>query len=179
MGIRGPAGPCSAVLADALDMVRVYSGNQAPLGERDMTHQLLAWLSGDNTLLSGLGLQWASGLLALGIIGILLNDKARKPSAFAPVALRRQQLERDHLFDHAPDMICVAGFDGYLKQVNQAFTQMLGWSREDLLSKPYLEWVHPDDRETSIAANERLLQGESLISFEVRWLQWSAVTAQR
>ena len=42
----------------------------------------------------------------------------------------------------------IAGFDGYYKRVNPAFEQTLGYPSEELLSRPFLDFIHPDDHES-------------------------------
>src|SRR5581483_6354184 len=51
----------------------------------------------------------------------------------------------ERLFALTQDLLCVAGADGYFKQVNPAFTRILGWPSELLLAHPFLQFVHPDD----------------------------------
>ena len=50
-------------------------------------------------------------------------------------------------------LLCVAGVDGYFKRVGPAWTAKLGWSVEELLSRPFAEFVHPDDRPGVDTAN--------------------------
>lgn len=100
--------------------------------------------------------------------------------------LRRQKRiegERNRLFNHSLDMLFVAGFDGYFKQLNPAWTRTLGWSQKELLAKPWLDLVHPEDREATIKAGDDLRQGRELHSFEnrylhkdglSRWLSWNS-----
>ena len=87
-------------------------------------------------------------------------------------------------FDLSLDMVCLAGVDGYFKDLNPAWERTLGYSREELLTKPYLDFVHPDDRESTIAEATRLSKGEPVVSFENRyraadgswkWLFWKSV----
>ncbi|MGB5814233.1 MAG: PAS domain S-box protein [Thermoanaerobaculia bacterium] len=87
------------------------------------------------------------------------------------------------MFDLSLDMLCVAGIDGYFKEVSPAFTLTLGWSRKELLSKPFFDFVHPDDVEPTAEVLQSLAEGEELVDFEnryrhldgsYRWLQWRA-----
>ena len=79
-------------------------------------------------------------------------------------------------------MICVAGFDGRFKAVNPAFERTLGYSPDELLARPFTEFVHPDDRQATLEAFRSVLDGDEVTTFEnryitkagsQRWLQWS------
>lgn len=88
------------------------------------------------------------------------------------------------LIDLSLSLICVAGADGYLKYVNPAWETLFGYTREELLSRPYLDFVHPEDRIATAAEAAHITSGRGTISFENRylckngsykWLLWSAV----
>ena len=96
------------------------------------------------------------------------------------------QEERDRYFDLSRELICVLGFDGFLKTVNPAWKWTLGFSDEEMMSKPFIELVHPDDRPATDAENEKLMDGGETIYFENRllakdgswrWFAWSARAA--
>jgi PAS domain S-box-containing protein len=98
-------------------------------------------------------------------------------------ARRRVQLERDRFFNVTRDMLCIAGFDGHFKRVNPAWEKALGYTSDEMVSRPFLDFVHPDDREKTISETVKLGQGGEVISFEnryrckdgtYRWLLWSA-----
>jgi PAS domain S-box-containing protein len=101
--------------------------------------------------------------------------------------LRRRRAERqvDDIFDLSLDLLCVAGLDGYFKRVNPAFEHTLGYRAAELLSRPFLELVHPDDRERTAKAVGDLTEGRRIAEFEnryvrgdgaVRWLHWNVRT---
>ncbi len=59
-----------------------------------------------------------------------------------------QQLRK--FFDLSLDLFCIANAEGYFIEVNPAFTRTLGWSREELLSRPLLEFVHAEDQQKTV-----------------------------
>jgi PAS domain S-box-containing protein len=90
------------------------------------------------------------------------------------------------LFELSLDALWIAGFDGYLKLANPALERMLGYTQEELLSRPFIERVHPDDRESVDAVLAQLAAGKDIVGFEcrqlcadgsVRFLAWSTRTA--
>jgi PAS domain S-box-containing protein len=100
--------------------------------------------------------------------------------------MERKRLEEElgRFFDLSLDMMCVANFDGYFKRLNTAWERCLGYSRDELLSRPYLEFVHPDDRNLTTNEKDKLSVGGQVINFEnryrakdgtYRWLEWCCV----
>ncbi|MGH9861833.1 MAG: PAS domain S-box protein [Candidatus Acidiferrales bacterium] len=82
---------------------------------------------------------------------------------------RRLEAEQQRFFAVSNDLLCVAGFDGFFKRLNPAWTKTLGYSMEELLSRPYLEFVHPDDRAGTLAEADKVAGGASVVLFENRY----------
>lgn len=91
-------------------------------------------------------------------------------------------------FQVSLDMMCIAGTDGYFKQVNPAFTECLGFEEEILLKKPFVEMIHPDDLPGTGEAITKLKEGQLVVRFENRylhrdgnylWLEWNAVPDEK
>ena len=102
---------------------------------------------------------------------------------------RRAEEELDQLFTLSLDMLCIAGFDGYFKRINPAWEGTLGIPKEELLSRPYVDFVHPDDREATIREARKTDQGE-LTQFHSKiviarpdgtylWLLWKCDSEQK
>jgi PAS domain S-box-containing protein len=72
-------------------------------------------------------------------------------------------------FEVSQDMLCIAGTDGFFKRVNPAFERILGWSSEELLSRSFLDFTHPDDLASTQREIDHLAQGIPTISFENRY----------
>lgn len=75
----------------------------------------------------------------------------------------------ERFFDYAIDMLCVADASGYFLKVNRAFERVMGYSREELLERPFVEFVHPDDRADTIAETKRLSTGQLTFKYENRY----------
>ncbi len=86
-------------------------------------------------------------------------------------------------FEFSNEMLCLADHRGYFTRVNQAWIKTLGWSAEELTSRPYFDFVHPDDLEATIREASLLQIGHESVRFEnryrcpdgsYRWLAWQA-----
>lgn len=86
------------------------------------------------------------------------------------------------LFDLSHDAFCIAEFDGYLRRANPAFARSLGYTLEELLARPFMDNVYPDDVESVEAVLAELAAGNDIVGFEcrevcadgsVRWFEWS------
>jgi PAS domain S-box-containing protein len=116
----------------------------------------------------------AVGVVLAGLAGALGLYAGRRA---------RAQAEADRIFNLSTDLIAVADFDGHFTRVNPAFERTLGYSSEELCTRPYAEFVHPDDRARTKRATDELSDGREVVEFEnrylradgsLRWLEWSA-----
>jgi PAS domain S-box-containing protein len=91
--------------------------------------------------------------------------------------------ELSQFFDLSIDMLCIAGVDGRFRRVNPAWEGVLGWDAQTLVSQPFVDFVHPEDVERTIAETAALARGVDSVHFENRyrckdggykWLSWKA-----
>jgi PAS domain S-box-containing protein len=91
----------------------------------------------------------------------------------------------DNFFDVAIDMLCFLNFNGYFKRLNPAWERTLGFTREELMSHPFIDFVHPDDRERTLKQNAAVRGGGRALGFEnryrcrdgsYRWFRWNAAS---
>src|SRR6266508_501377 len=83
---------------------------------------------------------------------------------------KRAEEELESFFRLSLDMLAVADFDGYFKRLNPVWERVLGWSREQLLARPYLDFVHPEDREATLYAAARDVTEKRLAEEEIEKL---------
>ncbi|MBE9126796.1 MULTISPECIES: PAS domain S-box protein [unclassified Coleofasciculus] len=116
-------------------------------------------------------------------------DREGKPYEYISICkdiTEQKQAEEDQerFFKLSPDLMCVLGFDGYFKRVNPTFEKTLSYSAAELLSKPLISFVHPEDRATTLAELEKLAQKSPTVRFENRyrckdgsykWLSWNSL----
>lgn len=104
-------------------------------------------------------------------------------AAIGQLAARSKQLlaQRDGLLHLSLEPLCIADLNGNFRSVNQAMVEILGWSNRELCSRPFLEFIHPDDQVRTKAAFQDFPEGRSVVDVENRyrtkdgdwrWLHW-------
>jgi PAS domain S-box-containing protein len=118
-------------------------------------------------------LSWTVALLLLGtLLGIFVDHR------------RQLEAEIERNFNESLDLLGTADLNGKFTRVNQAWERLLGHSPETICSRPFIEFVHPEDREATIAEAAALAEGaRDTVRFRnryraadgtYRWLEWSA-----
>ena len=116
------------------------------------------------------------------MIGAMLDITDRQRTDEALIE-SEEKLRR--MFSFADYMVCVADLGtGHFTKISPAFTRHLGWSEEELLSKPFIDFIHPDDiQKTAEIVKDQLARGVEVLNFEnryrtksgdYRWFEWSA-----
>ena len=131
----------------------------------------------------------------IGVLVLGLNKDEQWPGSFNQLfenvclllgaEIKRKQLEQelDQVFSFAPDIICIINKEGFFTKINPAASELLGYSQQELLSVPFLQFVHPDDRANTLKVNHELLTGNTTLQFDnrfvtktekIKWLCWSS-----
>jgi PAS domain S-box-containing protein len=132
----------------------------------------------DSTLLGGTAMAFA----VLAFAGVALWRQLNRSVALGE-QLRRHSQDLQNLFRLSRDLICVSSLDGRFLRLNPAWERTLGLPREQMVGRPFLEFVHPDDVAATLAETAALAEGHETVSFENRyrdadgrwrWLLWNA-----
>jgi len=176
LGVDSPSHPITLLYAVPIALVAVELGVVGGLAAAALALGMYAlwdasWSNDLGTLLDYLT-RGAAFFLLGGIVGALA-DRLREVSA-----------ESSRFWDLSNELLGTAGFDGYFKRVNPALERTLGWTPEEFCSRPFIEFVHPDDRERTMAEAAGLTSpGSETFHFENRYrckdgsyrtLLWSA-----
>jgi PAS domain S-box-containing protein len=101
--------------------------------------------------------------------------------AFVGRTRAQEQLER--FFTMSGDLLCIATFEGYFTRVNASWHRILGYTTTELMAQPFIDYVHPEDREATAVAVAGLARGVPLVAFEnryrckdgsYRWFNWTS-----
>jgi PAS domain S-box-containing protein len=123
----------------------------------------------------------AFGLGETVLIIFLIVQRRRKRAA--EKALQKKTDELDQFFNISPDLLCIATTDGYFLRLNSAWERIFGYTREELLTKRLLSFVHPDDLDGTRQALSTLASQQEVFFFQnrycckdgtYRWLEWSS-----
>lgn len=104
----------------------------------------------------------------------------------AALSAERTAMRRriEQIYNLTPSMIATANFEGYFVDLNPAWQKVLGYTEEELKAVPFISFVHPDDRPTTIQEASKLAQGGVAVNFENRyrmangsycWLSWTSI----
>ncbi len=109
----------------------------------------------------------------IGVGGVAIEITDRK----------KAEAERDRFFTLSLDLLCIIDFEGKFKRLNPAWINTLGYTPEELQDQPFINFIHPDDRQQSEAEADKISSGTEIIAFENRylckdgtykWLSWNA-----
>ncbi|MCW9041534.1 MAG: PAS domain-containing protein, partial [Flavobacteriales bacterium] len=102
----------------------------------------------------------------------------------AEIKRKQQEQELSLFFNSAPDILAIASSNGHFVKTNPAFTKILGYTEEELISKPFEYFLHPDDMERTIKEYSETISGERKAqgfinryrtkSGTYRWISWNS-----
>ena len=106
-------------------------------------------------------------------------------SIFRDITEQKRAKERfEKFFSMVPDILCIADINGYFRMINPAALEILGYTMAELLGRPFMDYVHPEDREITLRIiKEKLEQGKTILNFQnryicrdgsVKWLEWTS-----
>lgn len=118
----------------------------------------------------------------------LIDGQQRILAVVRDISVRKQAEERlERFFALIPDMVCIASTNGYFLKINPEWQAALGYTEQELLSTPFIEFIHPDDREATLNQVAQQVAGEVTMHFVNRyrckdgyykWLEWRATPAE-
>lgn len=92
--------------------------------------------------------------------------------------------EMPPFFLMTPDLVCIADKSGFFKKVNHSVIEKLGYTEQELLSRPISSFIHPADKELTRQERTKLLNDKVLLNFQNRyitktgktiWLDWTSI----
>jgi PAS domain S-box-containing protein len=97
------------------------------------------------------------------------GEVLRDLTAYLDAVFKQPERDLVRFFDLSLDLFCIAGLDGYFHRVNSNFTRVLGYTDKELASRPFIEFVHPEDRDKTTAEMTKLSQGLPVVHFQNRY----------
>jgi len=97
----------------------------------------------------------------------------------------RVKRDLEAFFVTAADMLAISDFDGHFIEMSNSWQEILGYSKEEIQSAPFMEFVHPADRDVTRETFAQALEGKSIRNFENRykrkdgqyiWMSWTSMT---
>lgn len=181
-----------AILCEILTGCCPYSGTklvdvcyQAASGDLEFAYAKLAECDADDVLVR----------LAIRCLSPTPEDRpadagvvARELTLYLESLLQRAESDLERFFELSLDLFCIAGFDGYFRRVNSNFPRVLGYEEKTLVSRPFIEFVHPDDREQTRNVMLQLAKGKPVVQFRNRYsaadgtwrcLEWTAKSIRK
>ncbi len=73
----------------------------------------------------------------------------------------REPRGREPWFEMSGQLLCETDLSGRFLDLNGQWQQTLGWSREEMLTRPFVEFVHPEDLDSTVSRAARLVDGGS------------------
>ena len=98
---------------------------------------------------------------------VSINEITAQKQLEARLDQKTEEMER--FFNINLDLLCIADMEGNFIKVNKAWEDILGYTAENLEKRKFLEFVHPDDMEATLAAIAKLSNQEKVINFVNRY----------
>jgi PAS domain S-box-containing protein len=131
--------------------------------------------------------------LSATVVLAAMRDEDQNISGFAAVILPEDSVgkipdiddEYLRFFNNPVNLNCITDFDGNLKRISPSWTELTGWTEQELKSRPFLEFIHPDDLAATTGVFLSLIEERRVLTFEDRilsangsyhWLLWSAAS---
>jgi eukaryotic-like serine/threonine-protein kinase len=114
------------------------------------------------------------------------TEVADAVSAYQDTALQRAESDMNRFFELSLDLFCIADIEGYFRRINSNFSRILGYSDHELLARSFMDFIHPDDIQQTMATMATMAaldEGQSVVRFNNRYrtahgryvvLEWTA-----
>ncbi len=176
----------SAAYAAACDPSRraLYDVDYRTIGKED---GVIRWVAA-----KGRGVFDQSGK-CVRVIGTAIDITARKKieqqlrhlNESLESQVEQRTAERDRVWHHSRDLLGIAGTDGVIHAVNPAWTEILGYTPDEVVRRSYLDFVFPEDADLVANAWQTALSEHGLTDFQIRlrhkdgsarWVLWHSST---